>query len=79
MVDGHLSLSQGVTIIGKPNGKHGSKSSSENFMGIRGKIYKVKKNERKTWVIGLVLSNSIAPTRMAESHFIIRLLLFIRV
>ena len=32
-LDGHLSLSQG-----KPNGKHVSKSSSENFMGIRGKI-----------------------------------------
>ena len=33
--------------MGKPNGKHGSKSTSENFM----EKYKSEKNESKTWVI----------------------------
>lgn len=39
-LDGHLSLSQEVTIIGKPNGKRGSESTFENFIGIQGKIIK---------------------------------------
>lgn len=49
------------------------------LLKISWKNIKVKKTKVKRGSFWFVLSNSIAPTGMAESHFIIRLLLFIQV